>query len=74
MFNRYHGHNICTNLAVNADNDIGFTVIQIAAHIVVIIEGKHKMQRREMWNERAFTERAKQLLRWIDVGRAVPFL
>jgi len=47
-------------LVVSADNDIGFTVIQIAARIVLIIEGKHKMQRREMrgMNARLLGERS----------------
>lgn len=30
------------------DNDIGFTIIQIAAHIEVIIKGSCKMQRRDV--------------------------
>lgn len=44
------GRNICLDLTVNdGDNDIGFTIIRIrGAYIsVVIIEGNHKMQRRE---------------------------
>ena len=39
------GYNICFGSSVDVDNDIGFTIIQIAAHIEVIIEGSRKMQR-----------------------------
>lgn len=48
-------HNICFGPTVEVDNDIGFTIIQIAAHIEVIIEGSRKIQRRDV-------ERAQRLL------------
>jgi len=41
-------------LWLDVDNDIGFTIIQIAAHIEVIIEGSRKMQRQDAERERVY--------------------
>lgn len=39
---------------VDVDNDIGFTIIQITAHIEVIIEGSRKMQRQDVERARIY--------------------
>jgi len=47
-------HNICFGPTVDVDNDIGFTIIQIAAYIEVIIEESRKMQRRDVERARIY--------------------
>lgn len=39
---------------VGVDNDIEFTIIQIAAYIEVIIKGSRKMQRRDVERVRVY--------------------